>query len=150
MNTLIIIAMIVILSLADFGTTILCTRWMGSALTYTLFAVPMLIGLLIQWRRWQVMKAAEAQRKNLSDEERWQVMPKMMTEMAAWSIISVLLLIPGLVTAGIAFGLMFTPIHKILEQCIFHYFSQIQVARNLAQKSKGSTPDQLTATQPDN
>lgn len=112
MSTFKITAAVIALSLADFGTTILCTRWLGATLTYSLFAVPMLLGLYIQWRRWKVvrkhmdaeiesMKAARA-----SGQKAPAPAPHMFVEVLYWEAVTVLLLVPGLITAGLAFVLM--------------------------------------------
>lgn len=143
-----LLALLIMLSLVDFGTTILCIRWLGSSLTYTLFAMPMLGGLFIQWRRWKVMQAKSERQKSLTTEARGQSFAEEMTEGLSWMLVTALLLIPGLVTAGIAFALM-GPFHKFLEADLLRYFSRIQEARILAQKAQAPQPELVRTGGPD-
>ncbi|MBV9470572.1 MAG: FxsA family protein [Abitibacteriaceae bacterium] len=153
MNTSKVIAIIIALSLADFGTTILCTRWLGSSLTYALFAVPMLLGLFMQWRRFKADAAKAEPQMSLSDEERKKLMPENMAGTGAWFLVTVLLLIPGLVTAGIAFiimltpvNIMLTPVNQIIRRWFFDKASEVMAARDAAQAANEPMSDQLPAS----
>ena len=146
MNTSKVIAIIIALSLADFGTTILCTRWLGSSLTYALFAVPMLLGLFMQWRRFKADAAKAEPQMSLSDEERKKLMPENMAGTGAWFLVTVLLLIPGLVTAGIAFIIMLTPVNQIIRRWFFDKASEVMAARDAAQAANEPMSDQLPAS----
>ena len=70
-----VITLCIVFSLADFGVTILCSRLLGWGLTYALFAVPMLTGLLIQWRRWHLIKIGHKLYENLSPIEKLKAEP---------------------------------------------------------------------------
>ena len=130
---LIVIALIT-LSLADFGTTVLFTRHFGPAVTYTLFAVPMLIGLSLQWRsfrqkRWDVEE---------TEEEKWERHPQRVTGLFMWMLITVLLLIPGLVTATAAFLLMFSPLRKPVEARFLTFCTRARDAAKAEEIEQGS------------
>ncbi len=107
-------ALLIGLSFAEVAVTILFTKWLGAALTYSLFAVPTAIGLFLHWRRWQkvrvdweVMQAIlKDAKKKITDDANAEFGKRM--KRLQWFWISVaLLLVPGFVSDVIAFGIFF-------------------------------------------
>jgi UPF0716 family protein affecting phage T7 exclusion len=104
-----------ILPFAEVGLTVLLTRRFGAAITFALFAVPAVIGLIIQRTRYKTIidlhKKLAEKSKGLSPEEQktqWQdysVMYDFSLIMNYWLAV-VLLLVPGLISHAVAFYLI--------------------------------------------
>ena len=101
----------------EVGLTVLLTKTIGAALTYSLFAIPTAVGLIIQWFRWKrikpvfygLLKKSEAH----ADNKNFFAIPainKQMQEVLSFWTSVLLLLIPGFVTDVVAFYLMFSPV----------------------------------------
>ncbi len=106
---------LVLMSFLEVAITVLLTRYFGALQTYSLFAIPTLIGLFIQWRRKPIMKAAWDKmdygvRKGDTYEQRMRgtrpsaIMP--FVEVFTYWVSVLLLAIPGPLTALIGFCLM--------------------------------------------
>lgn len=124
------VALILIaLSFSEVAVTILMTKYLGAALTYSLFAVPTGVGLVIQWFRWQGVKndwaevmAIHERHKHLESEKEIRALtgtPGYTEKLIAYSyfwVSLILLLVPGFVTDIIAFSLMLPSVHKKLSR----------------------------------
>src|SRR5262249_20776236 len=110
------LAAFILLSFVDVGVTVLLTKYLGALLTYGLFVGLTFAGLLIQWMRRDSMKSAwrrtQASLESAKNEKRsndaWldPVVIDAFVEVEAYWFSTFLLIIPGPLTAGLAFLLM--------------------------------------------
>lgn len=110
-----LIIALVVMSFLEVAITVLLTKYFGALLTYSLFAIPTIIGLFIQWRRKPMMNAAVDRMgpgfgKGSTYEQRMQttrpsvIVPQ--TEFFLYWGSVLLLAIPGPITALLGFGAM--------------------------------------------
>ena len=105
----------IVLSFTDVAVTVLLTKYFGALPTYSLFVALTVIGLSLQWFRKKnlndalatVKKGFEAQKESGSKEAfRDPEVVEAFVEVEAFWISTFLLIIPGPLTAGLAFILM--------------------------------------------
>jgi UPF0716 family protein affecting phage T7 exclusion len=111
----------------EVGLTVLLTKTLGATLTYSLFAIPTAIGLIIQWFRWKRIKPVfyELLKKSevYAENKNFFAIPaihRQMQEVASFWVSVLLLLIPGFVTDVIAFYLIFSPARRGNDEQVGH------------------------------
>lgn len=105
---------LLILPFAEVGVTVALTRWLGATVAYALYAVPAVFGLLIQWRRyllvketWQEMEIeVREKRKESFSDPAW--LRKSWGIQVFWLTV-LLLLVPGVLSHLAAFYLLIRP-----------------------------------------
>src|SRR4028118_485193 len=109
------IAVLVSLSAIEMAVTVLLTKYFGALLTFSLYAIPTVVGLFIQWRCRHILKAACAKlnvaHKSRDHYQTAKIMSRpafaaAQTEVYNYWISVLLLAIPDPITATAAFILM--------------------------------------------
>jgi UPF0716 family protein affecting phage T7 exclusion len=114
-------ALLIVLSFTEVAVTVLFSKWLGAALTYSLFAIPTAIGLFLHWHRWKqiradwdvmqaILKNAKETGKKMSmtdDPETYTEFVRRMQRIQWFSLSLILLLVPGFVTDVLAFCVFF-------------------------------------------
>lgn len=118
-----IIPFILIISLVEVAATVMLAKSIGALQTYSLFAIPTLFGLLIQWRRRHLMQEAWGEVKenfDMGDTYECRMLrtrPSFIADLyeifSYWMSIA-LLLIPGPLTALAGFSLLFPSVRLVL------------------------------------
>ena len=118
MKNRLLIVLLIALPFVEVAATVYLTSWLGAIVTYSLFAIPTVAGLFIQWRRWPRMRSqfnevlaevkATGETKPSDPREKWgsEATYRDWTEVLAFWVATVLLFIPGFVTDAVAFALM--------------------------------------------
>lgn len=137
----------------EIGTTLLLTRLLGGWIVFFLFAIPALIGLFIQWRRFPTIKSMWAGIKDMLDRtgkdtpERkalstnpayWEPM----YELQFYVVATILLLVPGLLSHILAFMFIIPPTRKRLLR------NFIKGGIAYTQRQNGSTGPETTQPAP--
>lgn len=113
------LAALILLSLAELGSTVLMTRWFGPLRTYVLFASLMAAGLLLQAYRWhsdvrpmvaiwsKIMMSYKKSGNTIDPFSRRSLVgDALMGQLMIFWLETGLLLLPGLITSGLSFILM--------------------------------------------
>ncbi|MGI0489176.1 FxsA family protein [Pantanalinema rosaneae CENA516] len=114
-NKVNLIAAFVLIPFVEVGTTILLTKVVGAVVTYSLFAVSNILGLIILWFHWKKVKPFLDQMKiivELNEEEKTRRyadpnFQKQMIDLYQFFASVILLLIPGFITDLVAFYLIY-------------------------------------------
>ena len=103
---------LVALPFVEVAVTVVFTRWIGAGWTFLLFVVPAVTGLLVQWLRYPRIKLLWSELSSRMESEGKEGLrrdPELLrrsTEVLLFWFAVALLLIPGLASHVIAFGLI--------------------------------------------
>ena len=121
-----LLVLLISIPFVEVAVTIFLTSAIGAGLTFSLFAIPTIIGLIIQWFRWKKIRLYWIEIKSLLEanarNENSEMIHNVRLNRNAMVLINfwlsvVLLLIPGFVTDIYAFYLIFSS-NKNLELAI--------------------------------
>ncbi|HZT40713.1 MAG TPA: FxsA family protein [Chthonomonadaceae bacterium] len=110
--------LIIAFPFAEIGVTVLLTRWLGAGVAFSLYAIPAILGLLIQWRRAKTIRSiwgkVSQRDREAPNGPPWAdpALKEEWDELICYYITFVFLLIPGLISHILAFLLIITPTRK--------------------------------------